>query len=236
MTLRTNARIAGFTFLFYIGVGIASMVLSNRAMSGEGTAAKLASLAGHATEMRFIVVLYLLMSLSALVLGVTLWAITREQDPDLAMLAMICRVVEGVNNVSSIPQTLGLFWLATATGANAPDSAAAQALAAYFFREGPGVSATFFAVGSTLFSWLLLRGRMIPVPLAWLGVVASVLLVVGLPLQLTGSVRSFDGLVGWLMWLPMLVFELWLALWLLIKGVAAPASRHPAIPQPSTVS
>jgi len=36
----------------------------------------------------------------------------------------------------------------------------------------------YFAVGSTLFSWLLLRGRMIPVTLASLGVVASVMLVV----------------------------------------------------------
>ena len=32
------------------------------------------------------------------------------------------------------------------------------------------ISATFFAVGSTLFSYLLLRGRMIPILLAWLGV------------------------------------------------------------------
>jgi hypothetical protein len=50
------------------------------------------------------------------------------------------------------------------------------------------VTATFFAVGSTLFSWLLLRGRMIPVPLAWLGVLASVLLVVLLPLEAAGFV------------------------------------------------
>ena len=60
---------------------------------------------------------------------------------------------------------------------------------------------------------------MIPVPLAWLGVVASVLLVVDLPLELAGFL---DGPVGWLTWLPMLVFEVALGLWLLIKGVALP--------------
>ncbi len=63
---------------------------------------------------------------------------------------------------------------------------------------------------------------MIPIPLAWLGVVASVLVVVGLPAQLVGF---FGGLVGWLIWLPMLVFEVVLAFWLLIKGVATPATR-----------
>jgi hypothetical protein len=227
MTRTTNARIAGFTFLFYIAVGITSMVLFNRATRGEGIAAKLAGAAEHATDVRVVVVLTLFASLSALVLGVTLYAITREQDPDLAMLAMACRVVEGVNGANSIPRTLGLLWVATATGANAPDTGAAHALGAYLLREGSGVSATFFAVGSTLFSYLLLRGRMVPVPLARLGVFASVLLVVGLPLELAGF-GFFGGLVGWLIWLPMLVFEVTLALWLLIKGAAMPPRRQPA--------
>ncbi len=228
MTRRTNARIAGFTFLFYIAVGILSLVLLSRATSGEGIAAKLAGIAQHATEVRVVVVLTLLTSFSALVLGVTLYAITREQDPDLAMLGLTCRVVEGVNGATSIPRTLGLLWLATATGVNAPDTGAAHALGAFFLRGSPTVSATFFAVGSTLFSWLLLRGRMIPIPLAWLGVVASVLLVVILPLQFTGLLggpMTWSALVTWLVWLPMLVFEVTLALWLIIKGVAMPAPR-----------
>ena len=61
--------------------------------------------------------------------------------------------------------------------------------------------------------------------LAWLGVLASVLLVVILPLQLAGlfgGLTSWSVSVTWLVWLPMLVFEVTLALWLLIKGVAMP--------------
>jgi uncharacterized protein DUF4386 len=228
MTRTTNARIAGFTFLFYIAAGILTMVLSNRATRGEGTAAELASIAQHTTDMRGIVVLSLLTSFSALVLGVTLYAITREQDPDLAMLALICRVMEGVTNVIGIPRTLALLWLATATGPNAPDTGAAHALGAYLLKGSPGTGAIFFAVGSTLFSWLLLRGRMIPIPLAWLGVIASVLLVALLPLQLAGFVEVgfFAGPVGWLMWMPMLVFEVALALLWLIKGAAMPPRRQ----------
>ena len=85
------------------------------------------------------------------------------------------------------------------------------------------LAATLFAVGSTLFSWLLLRGRMISAVLAWLGVVASVLLVALLPLQLVGALT---GPVTQFMWLPMAAFEIPLGLWLLIKGVAAPAVRQ----------
>jgi hypothetical protein len=66
---------------------------------------------------------------------------------------------------------------------------------------------------------------MIPVPLAWLGVVASVLLLVALPLQLAGFLR---GPLTSFVWLPMLAFEVPLALWLLIKGVAAPVPMRAA--------
>src|SRR5688500_14017662 len=170
MTRTTNARLAGFTFLFYLGAGLSSLALARTA---------------PATAL-----LPLLTSFSALVLGVTLYAITREQDQDLALLALVCRIIEGI----------------------------------------PGQDGTiYFAVGNLLFSWLLLRGRMVPVPLAWLGVVASVLLVGFLPLQLVGMFGgpgSWHSPVTWIMWLPGLVFEVALALWLLIKGVAQPSQRQ----------
>ena len=224
MTRTTNARIAGFTYLFYIAVAFPSMVLLDRATSGEGMAAKLASMAQRATDVHVAVVLALLGCFSALVLAVTLYAITREQDPDLAMLGLTCRVAEGITGIF-VARTLGLLWLATATGANAPDTGAGHALGAFLLRGNVALTGTFFAVGSTLFSWLLLRGRMIPIPLAWLGVVASVLIMVGLPLAAAGFLR---GPVTSFMWIPMAAFEVPLALWLLIKDVAMPAQMRSA--------
>ena len=224
MTRTTNARIAGFTFLFYIVVGVLSMVLFNPAAGVEGGVAKLAAIAEHATPVRIAIFLNLLMCFSALVLAVTLYRITRDEDPDIAMLGLTCRVGEGVIGAIFMFADLGLLWLGTATGPNAPDSTAANALGAFFFKvEGwsPAIGATFFAVGSTLFCYLFLRGRMVPVTLACLGVFASVLLVVLLPGQLAGFING--PVLDW-MWLPMFVFEVTLALWLLIKGVAMPRS------------
>jgi hypothetical protein len=160
------ARVAGFAFLLYIVAGITSMAVPDQMQMSE--------------------LLSLLMSFSALTLGVTLYALTRDQGPALAMMALVCRVLEAVP---------------------------------------VGEPAIFFAVGSTIFSWLLLRGRMIPLPLAWLGVIASVLLAIVLPLQLAGlfgGAMTWSAGITWLVWLPMLVYEVVLALWLLIKGVAMP--------------
>ena len=214
MTRTSNARLAGFAFLFYIAVGVPAMVLMSRATSGDGIAAKLASVAQHAGDVRLAMVLSLLGSCSALVLAVTLYAVTREQDSDLAMLGMVCRLTEGVVGAVSLTSTLGLLRLA-ANAAGAPD-AAAQTLGAFLLDDSPLVAATFFAFGSTLFAFLLLRGRMIPSGLAWLGIAASVLLAVGLPLQLGGLLH---GPATRLIWFPMLAFEVPLGLWLLIKGV-----------------
>ncbi len=226
MTRTMNARIAGFTFLVYIAAAITGMVLFARASSGEGIAAQLVAIARHATAVRITLLLDLLQSFSALVLAVTLYAITREQDPDLARLALTCRVAEGIGIGFGMATTLGLLWIATAMGTGGLDTAAALGLGAFLLKMGAwDPSATFFAVGSTLFWWLLLRGRLIPVALAWPGVLASILLVVCLPLQLAGQL---GGPLTSFMWLPMLLSEVALALWLIIKGVGVPARRQPA--------
>jgi Domain of unknown function (DUF4386) len=228
MTRTTNARLAGFMFLFYIAIGITSIVLFGKATGGaEGTAATLASLAQHATTVRLTVLLTLLTFFIAVTLAVSLYALTRDEDRDLALLALCCRAAEAVIAPISAVQTMGLLSVATAsTAAAVPDTAAMQALGALLLQQGDSgtlVAATCFAVGSTVYSYLFLRARSIPVPLAQLGVVASLLLVVALPLRLAGVLR---GPVTYYVWIPMAVFEVTLALWLLIKGVAAPKEKR----------
>lgn len=232
MTRRMNARVAGFTYLFYIATAFPAMVLFGRAAAGEGMAARLAAIGRHASDVRLVVLLLVLDCAVALVLAVALYGITRDEDHELAVLALSCRVGEGV--VGAIPAlaTLGLLWLGTAAGPGAPEAAAAQALGAFLLRArnwGITISASFFAVGSTVFSYLLLRGRMVPAPLAWLGVVASVPLVFVLPAQLVGFAA---GPLDFFLWLPMLVFEVTLGLWLIFKGVAGQPRRPTPANQP----
>jgi hypothetical protein len=169
MTLKANARLAGATYLFYFVAGMSSLALSGRPQATD--------------------VLAVATSFSALVLGVTLYALTRQVDADIALMGMACRLLE------AIPREEGTI---------------------------------YFAVGSTLFSWLFLRGRLIPRALAWLGVLSSLLLVVLLLAQKAGFMggrTDWSSPITWLIWLPCLVFELTLAVWLLVKGVNAPAPR-----------
>ena len=222
MTQRTNARVAGFAFLFYIAIGITQIVLSS-ATQADGTPARLALVARHAWRMRVNIVLTLVICATAMVLATALYALTRNEDRDLAVLGLAFRAGEGVLAALGAITSLGVLWLAT-EAAPAPETTTASLAELLLQIQGWNVTiiASFFALGSTAFSWLLLRGRLIPVPLAWLGVVASLILVVGLPLRL---VDVIGGTVTQLMWLPMAAFEIPLGFWLLIKGVR-PAAAH----------
>ena len=163
MTLRANARLAGLKLLLYFVTGIGSAVLSSQTSAGDGTAARLASIAQHATLVRVSALQLLLEFLCELVLAVTFYA---------------------------------------------------------------GPAALCFSVGNLIFASLFLRARSIPVRLAWLGVVASILGLVELSLEMLGFLHGPGTYVPWI---PMALF---LALWLLIKSVAVRSAPAP-YPTPS---
>jgi hypothetical protein len=223
VTLRNNARVAGVTFLLYIAFAFPSLFLFGKATSGEGTPAKLSSIASHAADLRLTVLLSVLCCFCALTLAATLYRLTRDVDPDLARIAMLCRAGEGVVGGAALPVTAALLWVATAMRAGELESVSAQSLAAFLLKVGDWntlVGSTFFAAGSTLFAWLFLRGRLIPAWLAWVGVIGSALVLIVIPLELAGLA---GGPATQVVWLPVAVFELVLAFWLIFKGTAAPS-------------
>ncbi len=223
MTLRTSSRVAGFALLAYIAAALSGTVLGGRASAGDTPAAKLASIAAHAGQMRLALLLEMVGCFCAFVLAVTLWAITRDEDPDLALLGAVFRVAEGVAGAVTLDAASERIWLATHAGELNATTRETLASVNFGVPSTMGIGATCFAVGSTIFAWLLLRGRIVPVSLAWIGVVGSLAAAVVLPLRQVGLL---GGPLTNLVWLPLLVFEVGLALWLIVKGAAAPASSR----------
>jgi len=84
-------------------------------------------------------------------------------------------------------------------------------------------AATLFAVGSTLFCYLLLRGRMIPTWLASLGVIGSAIVVVGVPMEMVGAM---GGTLAQLQWIPIALFEITISVWFIVKGVSPVRERN----------
>ena len=116
-------------------------------------------------------------------------------------------------------------WRRQGAGPGALDLSTTNALRTFLLMPVPSVpvGTVFFAVGSTIFSYLLLRGRMVPVWIAGLSLFASGLLALVLPLQVAGF--STWRITGYYQWLPALVAQTALALWLLIKVWPRPVTR-----------
>lgn len=227
MTRRTNARVAGVTFLFYIAVALTSMMLDTRSTSGDTILARLTTLAQHTTEARLGIVFGLLSGLSAVVLAVTLRAITRDQDPDIATVGFAFRLGEGLMGFLPIP-TLGLLWLA----ANRPEGTlapvAVDSIGMFLLQLGNWqvtIASLLFAIGSTAFAWLLLRGRIVPAWIAWPGLAGSALIAAALVARMVG----IGGVWLPVLWGVLLVYEVALAIWLIVKGAAMPAKRQPEL-------
>ena len=136
MTVRTNARIAGAAYLLYIAVAFPKPNVDAR------------------VETLFTFV----SCICALLLAVSLYAITREIDNDIALLGLVCRVGEGVLGGVAIMTKASAFM----------------------------VAGSFFAVGSTFFCYLLFRGRLIPQWLAIVGLAGSAVMAILLPLEMAG--------------------------------------------------
>jgi hypothetical protein len=226
MTRKTNARVAGLTYLLYIAVAYPGLVLSSKATRGATVAEKLATAANHIDDLRLVIISSFLSGICAVVLAVTLYAITRDEDEEIALLGLTCRVSEGIIGAGSILLNLGLMAIAHD---GVMSNAASYPVAAALLDAGDGstrLAASFFAVGSTLFSYLLLRGRIVPWPLAALGFLGSLVISFGIPAQMAAYL---SGSVVDLMFIPVAGFEILVALWLIFKGAAMPRVAKPAV-------
>jgi hypothetical protein len=94
-SLKRTARLAGFMFLFYIGISFISMAMSNQATSGAvGVESKLASIVQHVPLVRLSALISLLTFFVAVVLSVALFVLTHNQNPYISLLALCCRIAE----------------------------------------------------------------------------------------------------------------------------------------------
>lgn len=225
---RYAPRVAGFAFLFLIATILVSGVVGGGVRTTSGLSETLASVAENAARIRLGLVLTVVASITTLVLAAMLYAMVVRQDRNLAILALSCRAVEAGLYAVGMLATLALL----SPSQHPPqDASSARALVDLMWDVPPmstNIGSTFFAAGSTLYCYLLLKARVIPVPLAVIGVVGSLLILVGVPVQTAFGNQTFTGPSA-AIWIPIGVFEISTGGWLLFKGARVPAP-HAAEP------
>lgn len=210
MTVKANSRLAGFMFLFYIASGLLPGWLFRPISAAEGTAGKLAAMAAHPLLTRSGALFSLVNMTNALILGAALYALTRMIDRDLALIALLFRAAEGILAPVGAFTRRALLAIAIDPAPDLPLANVLLKTQGFAFLLG----STCFAAGSTVFAFLFLRSRSIPVWLAWLGFVGSLLILIGLPVQILGLLPTpLDSL----MWIPIAFFEVIFAFWLFFR-------------------
>jgi len=230
---RYAPRVAGFAFLFLILIILVSGVVGGGVQTTREVSETLASVAENAARIRLGLVLTVFASITTLVLAAMLYAMVVRQDRNLAILALSCRAVEAGLYAVGMLATLAFLSLSRHS---AEDASSARALVDLMWdvpSMSTNIGSTFFAVGSTLYCYLLLKARVIPVPLAVIGVVGSLLILVGIPVQTAFGTQTFTGPSA-AIWIPIGVFEISTGGWLLFKGARVPAP-HAAEPDTAHV-
>ena len=144
----------------------------------------------------------------------------RPVAPNLALLATFWRLIE--NAVLALLTFASLLALALISRAAAlsGDPQLLPALVSallYVHNFGFQVGFLFLGLGSTLFSWLWWRSRLIPRWLAGLGLFASALMAL-VALAIVIDPRVYSAVTMAYM-APMGLYEIGLGLWLLIRGI-----------------
>jgi hypothetical protein len=228
-TQRAYARFAGLMYLAVLTFDVAGAVVLARIRGGGSFVEASHRVLASETLYRLGLCSSLAGSLATVLLAAGLYVAVRPAGPNLALVALLFRVVESAVGAAAIAVGFATLQLhLEATRAGALDAGQLSALADLTSRAsgvGTSISAIFFSLGSTVFFWLFLRSGLIPRALAAWGVFASLLYAAA---WLVGLVLPQSSLVPYAS-APILVGELSTALWLLIAGIRTVPAPAPAL-------
>ncbi len=224
-TQRTpTATVAGLCYLTVIAGGLfaAVMVRGSLVVPGDAAATTRAILENE-TLWRLGLAVHLLYLVPALAVNVIVSGLFRSTEPTLARLALVFGVAAvTVEAVALVYLYVPLALIENgATLAALQDAPALIYLATQLFGTGFGFSLLLFAGFCVLIGVLILRSRLVPRVIGAMMIVAGICYVVN-TLALIVS-PGFWKLINPMILFPILLAELSLALWLLLKGIAVEA-------------
>jgi hypothetical protein len=167
-------------------------------------------------------VLEIIVALAGIGTAVVLFPILKKQNESAALGLVAARVLES----SAI--FIGVACLSTIVamkhaGVGAEGLAASHALVAVYDRIFLLSQSFMPAICDLLLGLLLLKSRLVPKGLAWIGIVGAPLLLAGYLAVLFGGLEQHSKLAG-LSSVGVAVFEFVLGLWLVFKGFNADAA------------
>lgn len=224
-TRRTpSATVAGLCYLLVIAGGLFAEALVRQALVVPGDAAATArAIVENELLWRLGLAVHLLYLVPALAVNVIVSGLFRSIEPTLARLALVF----GVAAVTVEAATLVYLYVPLAIAehgtalAALEDAPALIYLATRLFAIGFGFSLLLFAGFCVLIGTLILRSRVVPRAIGAMMILAGICYVVNTVALIVSP--GFWKLINPTILLPIVLAELSLALWLLVKGIIVEA-------------
>ena len=231
---RQNAAIAGAAYLVTSATSFWNLYASYR-LVGVDAAHTAANIIAHTGQIRLMMIFDIVTCGGCVVLNAALYELLAPVQRSLARLAALWRIAEsGVYAATTANAAVALSLLTVPAYAKvfSPDQ---LYVLARLMRSGQAfgfsIAMVFLALGSSIYMYLFLRSGYIPRTLAATGMALSIVSVPGFLLRLIAP-SSLAPIVaaarGWplpvlvavtIIALPLVLFEVNLGLWLLIRGV-----------------
>ncbi|MGN7358909.1 DUF4386 domain-containing protein [Paenibacillus sp. SAF-054] len=216
---KTNARILGIFYIIAALSSIIAVVLYGPVLSEQW---QMAVANGSETKVLIGVFNDLLLVVTAVGTSVMLFPYVRLWNEHLALGYLCLRFMEAVFIAIGILSILGLLRLSTyhstASLANAASLEPIGLLLQDIYRWTAMLGPNFMlGINTSLYSYLLYRTGYVPKPLAIFGMLTAVMVLVAGLLQMFGVIGPYSAVKG-LVALPVGVYEMTLAVWLIVKG------------------
>lgn len=185
----------------------------------------LSSVSGNKTQIVTGVFLELINGLAVIGIAVAMYPIFRKQYEALALGYVALRIIEAVIIVAAVISPLALIALSQEyINSGAPETSYFQTLGSSLLAvRAIWVStmlAIFFGLGALLFYYLLYQSKLVPRFISVWGFIAVALVLAWNLLETFGIHIS----IGIVLALPMILNEIFLGLWLIVKGFNASAT------------
>ena len=226
---RRAARVAGLANLLAMAIVVVAQYVLYGPLVVRGDAAATArNILAHERVFRLSIAFDLLYVVGILVLIAALYVILKPVGPGLALLAATSRLVYALTWVAlAMSLFAGVRLLGDSSSQSVFGAGGVPAVARLYLGRGFEayyVGLPFYALASTVCSWLFLRSAYIPKALAVFGVIASAwcvacafLYIVSPDFGRAVNPYWFDS--------PMALFEMATSVWLLLRGL--PTSGTP---------
>ncbi len=214
------ARVAGFTYLATILLGIFSVnFVTSALIVTNNSAATANNILSHEILFRFGVAGEILMYTLVILLAFSLYVVLKTVNRNLALLALLWRTAEAIVG-GSVTVFSGLFPLLLLHSEASFSPAQTQALVGLFLdvrHSGLDVVLIFIGMGGTLFCYLFYKSQYVPRILAMWGMLTYMtMLILSFVSMLTPDLSES---IRMAFYAPGGLFEIVFGLWLLIKGI-----------------